>query len=151
MKWCLAEGRRRLYRKRLRKSHSISLIQDVSKGELVVRFVCCDKQLNVSRGTLGRACIDKDGSGIGLAHASIKLLRRFCTAHASPPRVNKLLKNKFDQVLFDHICAHVEELCADGTHDEGVAMDHLRFGGRVWSRKQGMIEQPPFFQMYCVQ
>ena len=111
---CLAAARLDSYRLFLARSAVVTLIQDVSKGLLLVRFVaCCLPNLDVMAGTLGVQSVVDDANAVALAQATESVLRTFAAG---------------DEELFEHIRLSTECLTTDSAADELLTEQFLREG-----------------------
>jgi hypothetical protein len=116
---CLAEARFSKDRKALRQAARISLVRDMRKSRLLIRFVCVNSKLQIRRGTLG---IRRNfgHSGMAILKATGDILKGAATICA---RVNKPV---LDQKLLRHIRRTITMICADSAADEMTAAEMMR-------------------------
>ena len=128
MKWCLAEARRALNRRRLRAACAVGLHQDARKGWLAVRFSACGRDLEAHVGVLGCARLANDYSldALGVRRATMDIIKAACTPLSDPPYCAKPPAPVLDEALETHLRSVTELLDADAASDEHKACKLLR-------------------------
>ena len=132
MKWCLAEAHRRADMLKFRRARTISLMQDVRKGKLLVRFKAVDRNLHVSRGVLGQQTLER-GSAHVLTEATFKLIADACTVNKNPPLLKQPVPCRLNVALLERFKQAVEMFAADAAADEQMA------GRMLNARDNGLI------------
>ena len=108
------------------KAKSITLMQDVRKGKLLMRFKAVDVDLNVSRGILGQTTLSQ-GSAHMLTKASTVIIGNACTLRLCPPtKPATAPKPHLRFSIFKHFTGAVEMFSADAAADEQLAGHLLR-------------------------
>ena len=120
MKWCLAEAHRRVDMSKFKTARTISLMQDVRKGKLLLRFKAVDRYLRVSRGVVGQCTLER-GSAHKLTQATYCLLADACTSNKSPPLLPHPLPARISLSTLSKLTHAVEMFAADAAADEQVA------------------------------
>ena len=115
LQFCVFEAMREHWREQLRGAASISLLRDERHKRLLLRFRCSNLDLQVTEGTFGQLKCNYSSSALGLAEATWRLLREFCTPGsldarpAAPP---------MDSDLFEHIRLHIHSTTVDSASNE---------------------------------
>ena len=77
MKWCLAEGHRKIDLSFLSRPKVLAVMQDVRAAKPVMRFKVTDSKLKTRRGVMGVKAVT-DGSALKLKEASLMIIARAC-------------------------------------------------------------------------
>ena len=128
MKWCLAEARRAMNRKRIKASRAMALHQDGRKQWLAIRYSACGQDLKARVGVLGVANLPRNYTldALGIRQATIDIVKQLCTSKRAPPYCNEPPTAEHDQELEEHMRHIVELLDADAASDEMKAGKLLR-------------------------
>lgn len=117
MQFCLAEARRALARKVLRKATTIVLHQDGRSPRLLTRYAACTPSLEVIRGAFPHQKHYRPDYR-SVAAATLDTIRVFCTPfHGAPGRPEATV----DEALEEHIKSSVEVLSADAAASQQLA------------------------------
>ena len=122
------QAHRLALRQSLRDSTSLSLMQDVRDGQLLVSFVSVDTNLKVTNGHLGQCNLHDFGlTAKDIAQASVYILHKFATAGLGMPVRDGSADNAIlDHDLVQHVKSTVECFGADGAADEQRAGQLLK-------------------------
>ena len=126
MKWCLAEGHRKIDLSFLSRPKVLAVMQDVRAAKLLMRFKATDSKLKTRRGVMGAKAVP-NGSALKLKEASLMIIARACTklAHA-PWRPKRAPPPNFKRKVFKRTCNDLEQFTADAAADEQLAGQLLR-------------------------
>ncbi len=121
MKYCLAEAKRCIQRRGLRRAKTISLHQDATKGVIAMRFLAAGEDLEPQGGLLGMCNLAKF---YGLSACDIKtgtlyLLKAACVYGHNAPCTSR--QGKLDEALHQHILQSIELWDTDAAEDEVLA------------------------------
>eukprot|EP00448_Togula_jolla_P000412 CAMPEP_0170614514 /NCGR_PEP_ID=MMETSP0224-20130122/24848_1 /TAXON_ID=285029 /ORGANISM="Togula jolla, Strain CCCM 725" /LENGTH=272 /DNA_ID=CAMNT_0010940191 /DNA_START=147 /DNA_END=965 /DNA_ORIENTATION=- len=119
MRFCLAEAHRAMDRRFLRSATAISLMRDMRKSRLMIRFVVVSAKLEVRRGLLG---IHRNfgHSARDILRATSIILRRAATVCGNS------CCSFVDMALLRHIRRQVVMICTDSAADEMLAAEMMR-------------------------
>ena len=119
MRDCLAEALFSKDRKALRQAARISLVRDMRKGRLLIRFVCVDSKLRVRRGTLG---IRRN-----FGHTSMAILKATGDILKKAATIRRCVQQPvLDKQLLRHIRKTITMICTDSASDEITAAEMMR-------------------------
>ena len=119
MSACLGEAAKYLDRKFWRRCKHMTLMQDVRKGRLLVRFRASAPGMKVRSGIIGQ-CRVPEGGAVNLRDATLQILSNACRsrcANVSAP----LSEGKLELKLLQRLCAAVKFFTADAAGDEQAA------------------------------
>ena len=106
-------------RKALRQAARISLVRDMRKGRLLIRFVCVDSKLRVRRGTLG---IRRN-----FGHSSMAILKATGDILKKAATIRRCVQQPvLDKQLLRHIRKTITMICTDSASDEITAAEMMR-------------------------
>ena len=119
MRDCLAEALFSKDRKALRQAARISLVRDMRKGRLLIRFVCVDSKLRIRRGTLG---IRRN-----FGHSSVAILKATGDILKKAATICRCVQQPvLDRKLLRHIRKTTTMICTDSAADEITAAEMMR-------------------------
>jgi hypothetical protein len=134
MEWCLAEARRVLHRRFLKRATVASLLQDARQRTLLLRLVATNSELQTRHLVLG---LERDyGSGASAVQsATVQAMRNLCTVRGQPPGrrgsppgsdgpdgpSGQPARGGLDAGLFEHLTSIIEVFAADAALDEQIA------------------------------
>ena len=119
MRDCLAEALFAKDRKALRQAARISLVRDMRKSRLLIRFVSVDSKLRIRRGTLGMRR-NFGHSALAILKATGDILRMAATVGA------RVQQPVLDRHLLRHIRRTISMICTDSAADEITASEMMR-------------------------
>jgi hypothetical protein len=119
MSACLGEAARHLDRCFWRRCKHMTLMQDVRKGKLLVRFRASAPGMEVRSGIMGQ-CRLREGGALNLRDATLEVLTNACKSRRSNVD-RQLSEGRLDRELLDHLLSAVKFFTADAAGDEQTA------------------------------
>ena len=104
MMFCLSEAMRALDRVAWKEASCMTIMQDVRRGRLLIRYRCSSLDMSTRCGVLGQVRVP-EGGALKLRQATLEALVRACTPRRGAPqsvaarRLNKELLTRLTQII----------------------------------------------------
>jgi len=118
MEFVMVEAVRVKYRDALRDAMSINILRDERHKRLLIWFRCANQNLEVTEGVLGQLKDNYSSTSLGLAAASLQLIRDFCTPGAGNPDCADNDGLQVDEALYHHIRHTIHSTTVDSASNE---------------------------------
>ncbi|CAE7416429.1 unnamed protein product [Symbiodinium microadriaticum] len=121
IQFTIVETARASWRRALAEAVSISLLRDERHKRVLLCFRSADASGNITEGVVGQLKMSFSSTALGLAEATHRLLREFCTPGTGVPRRHRGGEMVCDETLLQHVRAHVHSTCVDAASNEVCA------------------------------